>query len=133
MAAFFYILLRLNRAGTTFGMVFSTLCWSFVIYRGIGGLAVVISLLIRGAANFSPVPAEAWSLTSLSQIIPPDAVSPNAYSAISKLDIFLIWWLAVLAIGFSRTSEKLSLARSAILVAGTEAAYLVLNATGWLP
>jgi hypothetical protein len=55
-------------------MVFSALCRSFVIYRGVGGLVVVASLLIRGAANFSPVPAEAWSLTSLAQVIPRDTV-----------------------------------------------------------
>jgi hypothetical protein len=69
----------------------------------------------------------------MAQIVSRSAVSPNVYSAISKLDLFLVWWLAVLAIGFSRTSKNLSVARSAALVTATEAVYLVFNAAGWLP
>ena len=133
MAVFFYILLRLVQAGTTFRMVFSVLCWSFVIYRGIGGVFIIAALLIHGAANFFPAPPEAWSPTSMAQLVSRSAASPNVYSAISKLDLFLVWWLAVLAIGFSRTSRSLSLKRSTALVATTEIAYLVFNAAGWLP
>jgi hypothetical protein len=79
------------------------------------------------------VPAEAWSLTSLAQLVPPDAVPPNAYAAISKLDIFLVWWLAVLTQGFSGTSDNLTVAKSAFLVVGTEIGYLALNALGLMP
>jgi hypothetical protein len=37
-----------------------------------------------------------------------------------------------MAIGFSRTSKRLSIARSLALVGGAEATYLALNAAGWL-
>jgi hypothetical protein len=133
LAIFFYLLLRLMRAGNTFRRVLSVVCWSFVIYRGIGGLVVAASLLMRGSAHFFPVPAEAWSPTSLAHLIPRGAVPPNTYTAISKLDPFLVWWLIVLAIGLSRTSNRLTMARSATLVAGTEAVYLALNAAGLMP
>jgi hypothetical protein len=62
-----------------------------------------------------------------------NSVGPNVYSAISKLDVFLLWWLAMLAIGFAKVSNNLSLARSAVLVAGSEVLYLFANAAGWLP
>ncbi len=133
LALYFYIVLRLLKCGTTFRKVFAVFCWSFVIYRCVGGAFVIVTLLIRGAANFFPAPPEAWSPTSLAHVIPRAAVSPHVYSTISKIDFFLIWWLAVLAIGFSRTSKNLSLANSAILVAVSEAAYLTLNVVGWVP
>ena len=53
---------------------------------------------------------------AMAHLISRSAVAPNVYSAISKLDILLIWWLAVLALGVA-----------------AEALYLALNATGWLP
>jgi Yip1 domain len=129
----FYIVLRLARAGTTFRKVFAVFCWSFLIYRCIGGIAVIAALLIHGSANFFPAPPEAWSPTSLAQLVSRDAVSPYVYAAISKLDIFLLWWLAVLATGLSRTSKNLTIARSAAIVTATEVAYLAINAAGWLP
>ena len=133
MAIFFYIVLRLVRAGTTFLQVFSVLCWSFVIYRAIGGLFIIAALLVHGASNFFPVPAEAWSPTSLAQFIPRSSLSPGMYSAISKLDLFLVWWLAVMVIGLSRVSRNLTIARSCVIVSATEVAYLGLNAAGLLP
>jgi hypothetical protein len=49
-----------------------------------------------------------------------NSVGPNVYSAISKLDVFLLWWLAMLAIGFAKVSRSLSRTRSAVLIAGGE-------------
>jgi hypothetical protein len=132
LSVLFYLALLVARAGTTFTKVFAVICWSFVIYRGIGGAIVIVTLLVRGAANFFPAPAEAWSPTSLAQLVSRASVSPDVYSAVSKIDVFLIWWLAVMAIGFSRTSKHLSIARSFILVGVCEAIYLTLNAAGWL-
>jgi hypothetical protein len=130
LSFFFYLVLLVARAGTTFRKVFAVMCWSFVIYRCVGGIFVIAALLIRGAEGFIPAVPEAWSPTSLAHVISPTAVSPNVYSTISKIDPFLIWWLAVAAIGFSRTSNSLSIARSTAIVAASEAVYLVLNASG---
>jgi hypothetical protein len=125
--------LRVARAETTFVKVFSVVCWAFVIYRCIGGTITLIALLVHGSANFFPAPPEAWSPTSLAQVVARNSVGPNVYSAISKLDVFLVWWLAMLAIGFAKVSNNLSLVRSAVLVAGSEVLYLFANAAGWLP
>jgi hypothetical protein len=133
LSAFFYVVLRLARAKTTFNKVFSVVCWAFVIYRCIGGSLALIALLVHGSANFVPAPAEAWSPTSLAQVVARNSVGPNVYSAISKLDVFLLWWLAMLTIGFAKVSRNLSLTRSAVLVAGCEALYLFANAADWLP
>jgi hypothetical protein len=133
LSAFFYLVLRLARAGTTFRKVFAVVCWAFVIYRCIGGPLTIVALLAHGPANFAPAPPEAWSPTSLAQAVARSSVGPNVYSAISKLDIFLLWWLAALSIGFAKVSKNLSLARAATLVAGSEVLYLLANAAGWLP
>jgi hypothetical protein len=133
LSAFFYVVLRLARAETTFAKVFSVVCWAFVIYRCIGGTFALIALLVHGSANFVPAPAEAWSPTSLAQVVARNSVGPNVYSAISKLDVFLLWWLAILAIGFAKVSKNLSLTRSAVLIAGSEVLYLFATAAGWLP
>ena len=66
-------------------------------------------------------------------LVPRTAVSANAYSAISKVDLFFVWTLVVMTIGFSQTSKNLSLVRSALMVAVLEVAYLALNALGALP
>jgi Yip1 domain len=130
LSIFFYIVLRLARAGVTFAKVLVVVCWALVIYRCIGGVFTIVALLARGPANFFPGPAEAWSPTSLGQLIPRSSVSPNVYSSLSKLDIFLVWWLAVLATGFSKISKNLSLAKSAALVIACEVLYLLVNASG---
>jgi hypothetical protein len=132
LSLFFYLVLLAAKAGTTFRKVFAVMCWSFVIYRCVGGIFVILALSIRGAAGFIPAVPEAWSPTSLAHLIPPTAVTPNVYSALSKLDPFLIWWLAVTAIGFSRTSTNLSIAKSMAIVTVSEAIYLALNASGVL-
>jgi ABC-type Na+ efflux pump permease subunit len=133
LSAFFYVLLRLARAKTTFNKVFSVVCWAFVIYRCIGGSFTLIALLVHGSANFVPAPDQAWSPTSLAQAVARNSVGPNVYSAISKVDVFLLWWLAMLVIGFAKVSRNLSLSRSAVLIAGSEVLYLIANAAGWLP
>ena len=133
ISVFFYLLLWAVRAQTTFPKVFSVVCWSFLIYRVLGGIVTIAALLIRGPTNFSPAPPEAWSPTSLAHFVSRMAVSPNVYSAISKLDIFLVWWLAVLVIGLSKIARNLSIRKSAVLVVASEAVYLVLNAFGFLP
>ena len=78
-----------------------------------------------------PGPTEAWSPTSLAQVIPRSSVSPSVYSALSKLDIFLVWWLAVLTIGFSKISRNLTVAKAAVLVTLSELSYLLVHASGW--
>jgi len=130
LSIFFYIVLRMARAGATFAKVLVVVCWALVIYRCIGGVFTIVALLAGGPANFFPGPAEAWSPTSLAQLISRSSVSPSVYSALSKLDIFLVWWLAVLAVGFSKISKDLSLAKSAALVIACEVLYLLVNASG---
>jgi Yip1-like protein len=130
VSIFFYIVLRLARAGATFPKVLVVVCWAFVIYRCIGGVFTMTALLVRGPADFFPGPAEAWSPTSLAQVIPRSSVSPSVYSALSKLDIFLVWWLAVLTIGFSKISKNLTIAKSAVLVTVSEVLYLLVHASG---
>jgi hypothetical protein len=132
LSVLFYVVLRLIRAGPAFRKVFAVVCWSFVIYRVLGSLVTIVALLVRGPANFIPAPPEAWSPTSLAMLVPRTAVSANAYSAISKVDLFFVWTLVVMTIGFSQTSKNLSLVRSALMVAVLEVAYLALNALGAL-
>ena len=133
LSVFFYVVLRLAKAGPTFLKVFCVVCWAFVIYRVIGGTLTIIALLVRGPANFFPAAPEAWSPTSMAHLVSRTAVNHNVYSAISKLDVFLVWWLVVLAIGFSKTSRNLSIGRSAAIVTISEVVYLALNALGALP
>lgn len=130
LTLFFYVILLLSRAGASFLRVFSVVCWSVVIYRCIGGVVTIFALLLRGPSRFFPGAPEAWSPTSLAQVISRASVSPNIYSAVSKLDIFLVWWLAVMAIGFAKVSRNLSVTRAALIVGASEVLYLALNATG---
>ncbi|HEY6945352.1 MAG TPA: YIP1 family protein [Candidatus Acidoferrum sp.] len=131
LSLFFYIVLRLTGTDVTFPKVLVVVCWTSVIYRCIGGAFTITTLLVRGPANFFPGPSEAWSPTSIAQLVPRSAVSPKVYSSLVKLDIFLVWWLAVLSIGFAKISKNLSLAKSGVLVAVCEVIYLLVNAFRW--
>jgi hypothetical protein len=131
LTAVFYVVLFLVRAGAPVLKVFSVVCWSMLIYRGIGGIVTIAALLVRGPDRFFPGAPESWSPTSLAHLISRAAVSPNIYSAISKVGIVLVWWLAALAIGFSKVSKNLGLLKSVTVVAAAEAVYLALNAAGW--
>jgi hypothetical protein len=131
LTAIFYAVLSLVRAGAPLLKVFSVVCWSMLIYRGIGGIITIVALLVGGPNRFFPGAPESWSPTSLAHLISRAAVSPNIYSAISKLDIVLVWWLAVMTIGFSKVSKNLALLKSVTLVAAAELLYLAVNAAGW--
>jgi hypothetical protein len=88
LSVLFYLVLLAARAGTTFAKVFAVVCWAFVIYRCIGGAIVLVTPLIRGPANFFPAPPEAWSPTNFAQLVSRSSVSPDVYSAASKIDVF---------------------------------------------
>jgi hypothetical protein len=133
LTVLFFIAVRLQRPHVTFRKTFAVVCWSFIIYRGIGGVFTMASLLARGAAGFFPAPAEAWSPTSLAQVVSRSSVHPNVYIAISKLDVFLVWWLVVIAIGLSKTVDNFSFTRALVTVSAMEAIYLLANAAGYLP
>jgi hypothetical protein len=132
LSVFFYVVLKLARANITFRSVFAVVCWSMVIYRVIGGIPTIISLLVTNSADFKPAPPEAWSPTSLARLVSRDDVSHNVYSAISKIDPFLVWWLAVLSIGFATIARNLTATRSVAIIAASEIVYLALNAVGAL-
>jgi len=133
MSGFFYLVLRITRTDISLKKVFVVVCWSFVIYRVVGGVFVIAALLMRGPANFFPAAPESWSPTSLAHLISRATVSPNVYSAVSKLDVFLVWWLAVMAVGFAKTAKNLTILKSAIIVTVCEVVCLILNAAGTLP
>lgn len=129
-SVFFYFVLLLARAGAPFAKVLVVVCWAFVIYRCIGKVFTMAALLVHGPANFFPGPEDAWSPSSLAQLISRSAVSPSVYAAVSKLDIFMVWWLTLLAIGFSKVSRNLSLAKSTLIVVACEVFYLLVTASG---
>jgi hypothetical protein len=59
LSIYLYIVLRVAKAGITFRKVFAVFCWSFLIYRCLGGIVVIAALWIHGSANFFPAPPEA--------------------------------------------------------------------------
>jgi hypothetical protein len=104
---FFHVVRRIVRADGSLDRTFAVVCWSHVVYRARRGFLAMANLLTHGRTGSFPVPPEAWSPTSVAQWLPRSSVGVNAYSAISKLDLVLPRWLALLAIGISRTSNQL--------------------------
>jgi hypothetical protein len=66
----------------------------------------IAALLIRGPGRFFPGAPESWSPTSLAQFVSRSWAPPNLYSALSKLDLFLFWWLAVMICGFYQSCDE---------------------------
>jgi hypothetical protein len=68
LTVFFYLAMRVAKGRASFVKVLAVVVWSFIIYRGVGGLVTIAARLIRGPERFFPGAPESWSPTSLATI-----------------------------------------------------------------
>ncbi|MEK6303931.1 MAG: YIP1 family protein [Acidobacteriota bacterium] len=100
--------LMLMQAQTTFKKILSVVAWSTAGTGLVGALVFVGALMVRDQESFRDIkPTEIASLvpTNLGIVLPQD-MSPFLSSLIGSIDIFTIWLIVLLVIGFVAISGK---------------------------
>lgn len=132
LAGIFALALLLFQAQTTFRKIFSVTIWSSCATGILGAIVVVLSLFLnREPETIDITKPETISVTNLGALMPSDMSAPLTALAAS-FDVFTIWFLILLAIGFSAISAKRSLktGSSATVVFGLWALWVIAK-VGW--
>lgn len=91
LAGIFYLMGTVILGGdSTYKKVLSVLSWSYCILI-ISAIVSTALIIAKGNMNVS---------LSLALLLPADAIGTRFYTFMSKFDFFIIWFLAVFAIGF---------------------------------
>jgi hypothetical protein len=116
-----------------FRKILAVVAWSEAANRVLAALALVIVLMIvdkEKLQDFDPA-RSSLVLTNLSTLLPADT-SALVKSLASSLDIFIIWFLILLTIGFANIAEaktqKIRVWRAAVLVFGLWGVWVLLKA-----
>lgn len=116
IAGVYFLVLLLLQAEAPFKKVFSVVTWSWMVYAVASGVIAAITLLLKSPETIDPTNLESIVATNLAAFLSRRETSPAVYSLASSLDIFSIWFLILLSIGFSKISKKVSVKKAAIAV-----------------
>lgn len=118
LAGVFFLGLLLLQAGASFKKTFSVVSWSYGVTSSLGALLSILVLFLRDPELIDPTSSEGWVATSVGTMLglSPEKVHPALFALLTSLDVFTIWFLILITIGFSAISHKLSRTKSAILV-----------------
>ncbi len=115
----------LGGARVSYPQAFSITCYSFLP----SGLATILSMVVmflKDPADFDlqhPLPL------NVGAFLDPKAVGGFLYSLAGSLDLFSIWVLLLLALGFSTASKRMSFGKSLALVALPWVGYVLLKSS----
>ncbi len=113
IAGFYFVILILFQARTNFKKVFSVVNWSWMAQAVASGVVGTITILLRDPETVDPTNPIA---TNVAAFLSSKDTSPTMLALAGSLDIFTIFFLALLSIGFSKTSGKMSVGTAAMVV-----------------
>lgn len=132
LAGIFALALLLMQAQTTFRKIFSVVTWSACVTSLMGAIVTVLALFLKqDVESIDLTKPESISVTNLGGLMPSDMSAPlKALGA--SFDVFTIWLLILLAIGFAAVSGKRSMTtgKSASVVFGLWVLW-VIGKVGW--
>jgi hypothetical protein len=134
IAGVFALGLLLMSAQTTFKKILSVVAWTGAATGFVSVLVLAASLMLRdeeGLREIDLTDPSSLSATSLAAILPSDA-SPVVKSLASSFDIFTIWNMVLLSMGFAAIAgaKKFTTGKTATLVFGLWALWIVIK-VGW--
>src|SRR5262245_13203944 len=133
VAGIFALGLIFVQAKTTFKKILSVVSWSWAATGVVATVVTMASLMIKdeeGLRNIDPTQPATVAPTSLAAFLPD---LPAALKSIAgSLDVFTIWYLILLAIGFAAIagSRKIKTGKTAVVVFGLWGLMVLLKA-GW--
>lgn len=130
-AGIFALGLMLMQAQTTFKKILSVVAWSWCATGLVYTIVMVASLMVRDSASLKEINLAdpAGIVPSNLAVILPSGSSPVLSSIAASFDIFTIWYLIVLAIGFAAIAgaKKFKTSKAATLVFGVWVIWVLLK------
>jgi hypothetical protein len=131
LAGIFALGLMLLQAKTTFKRILSVVAWTWAPIGLVSNIVFAASLMLQDRQaldNINPQNPTANIPTNLGPLLPSDAAAPLQAIA-SSLDVFTIWALVLLSIGFAAISgsRKITAKKTAVLVFGLWAVWVVIK------
>jgi hypothetical protein len=115
IACIYFLILLLFQTEAKFKKVFSVVSWSWMVRSLAVNILGIITLLLRDPETIDPANPQVV-VTNVAAFLSPRETSPVLYSIAGSLDIFNIWFLILLSIGFSKISKKVSVGKAAVIV-----------------
>ncbi|HYP28435.1 MAG TPA: Yip1 family protein [Blastocatellia bacterium] len=131
IAGIFALGLMLMQAKTTFKKIFSVVLWSGAVTSVVGTVVMLASLLVKDRESLdqiNPMDPGNITATNLGAFMPSDISAPLKAIATS-LDIFTIWFLVLLTIGFAAIAgaRKIGTGQTGALVFGLWIVWVLLG------
>lgn len=131
LAGIFALGMMLIQAKTTFKKILSVVSWTFAAIGILGTIVMMASLMVRdeeGLRNIDPTQPSGIVPTNLGVFLASDS-SPVIKAIAGSLDIFSIWILVLLSIGFAAIagSRKITTGKAASVVFGFWGVYVVIK------
>ena len=115
----------LGGAKVSYPQAFSITCYSF-LPSGLATILAMVVMFLKDPADFDlqhPLPL------NLGAFLDKSAVGSFVYSLAGSLDLFSIWVLLLLALGFSSAARKMSFGKALALVSLPWAVYVLLKSS----
>ncbi|HXU37318.1 MAG TPA: Yip1 family protein [Blastocatellia bacterium] len=134
VAGIFALGMMLIQAKTTFKKILSVVSWTFAAMGILSSVVMIASLMVRdeeGLRNIDPTQPAGIVPTNLAVFLASDA-SPVIKAIAGSLDVFSIWILILLSIGFAAIagSRKITTGKAATVVFGFWLVFVVIK-VGW--
>jgi hypothetical protein len=130
-AGIFALGLMLMQAQTTFKKILSVVAWSWCATGVIYTIVMVASLIVRDSESLKEINLAdpAGIVPSNLAVILPSGTSPALSSIAASFDIFTIWYLIVLAVGFAAIAgaKKFKTSKATTLVFGVWVIWVLLK------
>jgi hypothetical protein len=109
----YFLILLLLQAEAKFKRVFSVVSWSWMPQAVAAGILGVVTLFIRDPETIDPTNPLA---TNLAALLPSKETAPSLLALAGSADVFSLWFLILLSIGFSKISRRVSVGKAATAV-----------------
>lgn len=131
LASVFALGLMLMMAQTTFKKILAVVAWSSCVPWCVATVVTVVTLLVRDRESIDPTQPTSVLASSLAVFLSSDTPA-TIRSVAASFDIFTIWFLILLTIGFASISEPppLTKMQTGALVSGTWVAWVLIKAAG---
>lgn len=113
VAGFYHVILLLFQAQTNFKRVFSVVTWSWMAQSVGSGIVGLITLLLRDPETIDPTNPIA---TNVAAFLSSKETPPTLYALAGSIDVFTIFFLILVSIGFSKIARKTSVGKAATAV-----------------
>lgn len=132
LAGIFALGLMIMAAQTTFKKILSVVTWSGAVTGVIYMVVVMASIMLRdeeGMRELNPSDPKSWSATNLQAVLPADT-SPLIKSLAGSFDVFTIWYLILLSMGFAAIAgvKSFTTGKAAVLVFGLWIVWVIISA-----